>query len=99
MTATDALLLSAGCTLADWDWTQKAPPGLVACGEPVIAEVTFACIHEHVDRALACAACACELQRTAEFLICSRCEDGASPHQCPQTMQIRWLAEEGTEAR
>lgn len=87
----DALLLTAGCTVADWNWGEKAPAGVPACGEPVTAEFTFACIHEHVDRAIACAACAAELQRVADLLICAHCEDGPQPHQCPVTMRIRWL--------
>jgi hypothetical protein len=74
------------------------PPKREACGEPVIAALTFACVHEHVDTALSCAACVCELQRVSDALICHHCEDGASSHQCPQTMQIRWLTGEGAEA-
>jgi hypothetical protein len=92
--------LSAGapCTLDTQDWTQKVCDRvpLVRCGEPAIAVITFACVHEHVDRALACVACVAEAQRADGLLICPCCEDGPEPHECKVAMEIRWLCDAAT---
>lgn len=83
----------AACTLAD-DW--DAPDQ--ACGEPAIALLTLACVHEHVIGALACMTCAAEMQRVADVLVCPECDASATyPHQCLQVMTIRWLGEDGTD--
>lgn len=60
-------------------------------GEPAIAVITFACVHEHVDSAAACAGCAAEIQRIEDALICRKCESGPQPHDCAQVIRIRWL--------
>jgi hypothetical protein len=74
------------------DWTAPDAVPFDACGEPAIAVITFACIHEHVDSPTACATCAAEIQRVADELICRRCESSVCPHSCGQTVSIRWLA-------
>jgi hypothetical protein len=82
------------CTVADpFDvGFERSPTGpLTACGELAIALVTVICVHEHADRALACAGCVTEFQQCADILICSRCEDGPEPHECPATLRIEWL--------
>lgn len=85
--------LSATCTLDDQDWTLSRRRPLVACGLPAVAVFTSICVHEHLDRALACATCAAELQRADGLLICPRCEDGPEPHECKVIMKIRWLCD------
>jgi hypothetical protein len=93
-----AVLEGAPCTLSDNDWYANGP-GVVAassCGLPSIALVTFSCVHEHVDRALACAACAAELQRAADLLVCEHCEDDPQqPHECEAVIRIEWLTGAG----
>lgn len=87
------------CTVADYIWDEPHgwpvaahdDPGLTPCGEPAIALLTFACIHEHVDGAFACAACAAEIQRVADLLVCQHCEDGPQSHECKQTLGVKWL--------
>ena len=83
--------ISPTCTAADdWDvWGQRDPGPLTACGEPTMAVLTQACVHEHVDRVFLCATCAAELQRTADLLICRHCEQAG--HECPVTIKIEWL--------
>jgi hypothetical protein len=78
---------------SDYDaWPDPATPehGHAPCFEPAIAVVTLACVHEHIDSPLACAGCAAEIQRVEEFLICRACETCAEPHECAQTLRIRW---------
>jgi hypothetical protein len=99
--------LTRTCTRArDWDpYTASGAPDLAAltpCGEPAAAQVLLACVHEHVDRALACVACAVELQRMAGVLICGRCEDlcegsEPGPHECLQSLRIEWFSGEVTD--
>jgi len=92
-------LASATCTVASpcgygYKWGEKPSGPLTACGEPVIAVFTFACIHEHIDQALACAGCSAEIQRVADILICPHCDDGPESHECRTVMQIQWLTGE-----
>lgn len=48
------------------EWGVPVAPGhLVACDQPAIALITFACIHEHIDNALACSGCAVDVQMAA----------------------------------
>lgn len=88
-------LVQPYCMLADparADWAQPSPlPSLALCGEPAIAAVTFACVHEHVDTVSACAGCAAEIQRVIDEMICRQCLDSAAPHECEQLIRIRWL--------
>ena len=94
MTETAMLTAEGGCTMSATDIFTNGPgTEVVRCGELVIAVVAAACAHEHVDRALACAGCAAELQRCDGILICPRCQDGPEPHDCRVTLQIRWLCD------
>lgn len=93
------------CTVADpcgygYNWGERPLDGsaLAACGEPAIALLTFACVHEHVDAALACMTCAAEIQRIADVLVCAHCADGPAPHECRTAMAIEWLGEEMSRA-
>lgn len=76
------------CTLTATDGPETP---VVPCDEPAIASVIFACPHEHVDPALACAGCAVEIQQCEDLLVCPRCEDGPLPHACRVAVKIRWL--------
>lgn len=80
----------ATCTMADdWDVTAKRDLGvLTACGEPAVAILMQACVHEHIDRALVCMACAAEIQRITDTMICRRCEQAG--HECKVTVTIEW---------
>ena len=94
MTTDVQVLAGAPCTIAvDWDPFQRTGQAAETCGEPSLVLITLVCIHEHVDRALACAACAVDFQRMDEHgLSCSRCEDaGGAGHECVQAMTITWL--------
>jgi hypothetical protein len=86
------LLAGAPCTLTDTD-PRDNYPGMVEvpCGQPSIALITFACRHEHVDRALACAGCVAEVQQCEDVLICPRCDDGPEPHEYPAAISIEWI--------
>lgn len=89
------------CTIVtDYDWAASGPlpDDLATCGQPVIAFVTFACVHEHLDGAVACAGCAAELQQIADSLGCRSCDNGPRAHSCPVTIQIHWLSGEVTHA-
>jgi hypothetical protein len=95
--ATD-VLAGTGCTMHAFsdEWgIPVAQVSLTACGEPAIAVITFACVHEHIDLAKACAGCAADVQRAADLLICSHCADGPEPHDCAVAMKIRWLLGKG----
>jgi hypothetical protein len=85
----DCCLISAN-DLRD-NWPGRAP---VWCGEPAIATITFACIHEHASAPRSCAGCAAEIQQAAGLLICPPCEDSADPHECLGDVRITW--DEGT---
>ena len=78
------------CTMSDdWDVITKREPGtLTACGEPALAILTQACVHEHVDRALLCMGCAAEVQQITGDMICRRCEEAG--HECHVTVKIEW---------
>jgi predicted amidophosphoribosyltransferase len=79
---------------ADYDdWLDPKAIPLSACGERTIAVIIFACVHEHIDAAGACAGCTAEIERAADGLICRSCETGTDPHSCPQTISVRWLAD------
>jgi hypothetical protein len=75
------------------DWSDPDAVFFEACGEPAIAVITFACVHEHVDSPSVCTTCAAEIQRLDPDLICRKCEVGPESHQCPQVIRIRWLAD------
>jgi hypothetical protein len=62
----------------------------MVCGEPSIAVLTVACVHEHVISPRACAGCAAEVQRVDDCIICLACYEGPEPHECPLTLTIRW---------
>jgi hypothetical protein len=65
------------------------------CAQPAVALVTVACPHEHVDRALTCAACTARLQDPASALICPHCADHPElPHDCPGTVRAEQLPAE-----
>jgi hypothetical protein len=66
------------------------------CTEPPAATVTFACIHEHVDKPRACYGCAAEVQRVAGLLSCPRCDYGPDPHACTCLVVIDWDSGEKT---
>ena len=85
MPAPTYCLMSASDIRDNWPGTP-----MVFCGEPPAGTITFACIHEHVNQAAACAACAAEIQRAAPDLICPRCEDGPEPHECRCDVRITW---------
>lgn len=86
------------CTMADYEWAARGPiPGtLVACGEQAVAVIRFACVHEHLDAAAACAGCAADVQQESGLLACPRCQDGPQPHDCPARYEIRWVSGEVT---
>jgi hypothetical protein len=90
----DTCLMSA----TDPRCNQPGDP-FVPCEEPAIATITFGCGHEHVDRTLACAGCAAEIQQLAGVLACPRCEDGPQPHECKAAAVIEWFSGEVTHVR
>lgn len=96
--------LTRTCGIAGADDIASNRPGYLppACGEPAMALITFACVHEHVDRVLACAACACEIQRASGLLVCEHCEDlcdgsDPGPHECLVRFRIEWSSGEVTD--
>lgn len=94
MTITAEDVLARGCGITVNDWAEPVPEeDQIACGGPVAALLTFVCVHEHLDQALACVTCTRRLQRerTAGHLICPRCADGPEPHECPCAMRAEWL--------
>lgn len=68
----------------------------VPCPELPAATISFACVHEHIDRPRACYGCAAEIQRAAGMLCCPRCEDGPHMHACPCLVVIDWDSGEKT---
>jgi hypothetical protein len=91
MTASTYCLMPAADIRDNWPGTAA-----VFCGEPPAGVITFACIHEHVNRTAACAGCAAEIQRAAGLLTCPRCEDGPEPHECLCLVVIDWDSGEKT---
>jgi hypothetical protein len=79
-----------------WDgyWGEK--PAGIACGEPSAATVSFACIHEHLDRVRICAGCAVNIQHAAEHLTCPHCWNGPEQHDCYCLVVIDWDSGEKT---
>lgn len=92
-------LMGAPCTVLDGT---SGPPGVSrprifpgSRGEPSIGLITLMCVHEHQERALACAGCAAELQQIADALACPACADHPDhSHECRQVMSIKWLSGE-----
>jgi hypothetical protein len=81
------------CTLTATDIRENWPDTpLVPCEEPVIAVITFACVHEHVNIQPACLGCTVEIEQCEDVLICPRCEDAGCP-DCKVTIKIEWLCE------
>jgi hypothetical protein len=74
------------------NWPNTA---ITACGERSVAVITFACAHEHVNRAAACAGCCAEIQQCTGILSCPRCEDDAG-HECLLAYVIEWVSGEVT---
>jgi hypothetical protein len=90
------LTMNATCTMSDTDPRSNGPDVPVfPCGEPTIAVITFACVHEHVNKASACAGCCAEVQQCTGILTCPRCEDDAG-HECLLAYGIRWVSGEVT---
>lgn len=90
--------LASPCLLSATDPADNGPGvPVVYCGEPSVAVITFACVHEHVAQPPACAACAGMIQGAAGDLVCPRCEDGAEPHECLYAdVRISWATGEVT---
>jgi hypothetical protein len=90
------LTMNATCTMSATDPRDNWPSTpLVACGEPSVAVISFACVHEHVNRASACAGCCAEIQQCTGILSCPCCEDDAG-HECLLAYVIEWVSGEVT---
>lgn len=68
----------------------------IACGEPSSATVSFACIHEHLNRVRICYGCAADVQRADGLLGCPRCWESPVPHDCATLVVIDWDSGEKT---
>lgn len=86
------------CTLTATDIRENGPgTPVVPCGEPVIAVITFACVHEHINVQPACLGCTVEVEQCEDILVCNHCEDGPDPHECKVAIKVRWLCEVGQQ--
>jgi hypothetical protein len=67
------------------------------CGEPTMAEVLVACLHEHVSRQRICSGCAAEFQLVhAGEWVCVSCAESSIPHRCVPVVELRWDSGEVT---
>jgi len=60
------------------------------CDEEAACTITFACIHEHIDRPRACSGCVVDVQRCAPDLLCTPCQGCEQPHDCPVEVLLEW---------
>ena len=95
MTDLDSAAIAAmgiPCAISETGPLQNRPDTPVAaCGEPAIALISFACVHEHYDTPNACNGCCAKIEFCAEELVCPRCHYGPEPHECLQRVTIAWF--------
>lgn len=80
----------------EWFGYWGAKPTGIACAEPSVGKISFACVHEHLDQGPICAGCAADAQQAAGQFTCPRCWDATRGHVCRMLVVIDWDSGEKT---